>query len=132
MDRRVTRILVLGFTCLWFGVLVPVHQRGAIRLPGPAAVAAAGPTSPTHCGRAEAGLPCHRAPADPGSSPDAPADGGGGCAVCHFIAGLDVPLPVTTGIEPLGLLASLPTALAPAAPARHVALPYHGLDPPAA
>lgn len=138
MDRRITRILVLGFACLWFGMLVPVHQRGQIRLPGPAAVAADGSpemAAVAHCPRGGgADAACagkSRQQPAPGEQP--PRDNsGGGCAVCHFIAGLDAPPPVTLRVAALGFLRALPAEQPLAAPDRHTALPFHGLDPPLA
>ena len=140
MDRRFTRILVLGFACLWFGMLVPIHQRGQIRLPGPSAAAADSPvaSSAARCARGGPDAPCRLQPQSNWPAPD-PArggndsesgGGGGGCAVCHFIAGLHAPPPVTVGPAPLGLLRVLPPARSAPAPARHTALPFHGLDPP--
>jgi hypothetical protein len=136
MDRRITRIFVLGFACLWFGMLVPIHQRGQIQLPGPGFARADGATdTKAHCPGGP-NAPCHaKQKARPGSAPgDGPAEdaAGGGCAVCHFIAGLDLPAPIDLGIAPLGFLHALPSEVAPAAPARHGALPFHGLDPPLA
>lgn len=135
MDRRITRIFALGFACLWFGVLVPIHKRGRIQLPGPGFPRADGATAQkAHCS-AGPNARCHvKQKAPQGAAPgDAPADGaGGGCAVCHFIAALDLPAPIDLGIAPLGFLYALPSDVALAAPARHAALPFHGLDPPLA
>ena len=52
MRRRPLHWLVLCFATVWFGVLVPVHNRGEIALPGdgPSAASAATPR-------------CHYAPA---------------------------------------------------------------------
>lgn len=133
MDRRPLRLLVLGFSCLWFGALMPVHQRGQIRLPGPVvSIDADGSQLPkARCHRGGPDAKCHgrqeRQP-DPGKESPGP----GNCAVCHFIAGLDAPPPVVVGIMPMRLLRVLPPEQAPAAPPRHAALPFHGLDPPLA
>ena len=126
MDRRWLRILVLGFTCLWFGMLVPVHQRGQIRLPGSPSIANA--VAAAQCNRTDAEAPCrkNRPVSEKGDS------GQGDCAVCHFIAGLQAPPPVMVAPAPLGLLCTLPPEAATATPPRHPALPFHGLDPPLA
>ena len=117
--------MVLGFACLWFGMLVPVHQRGQIQLPGASATAAA----ESHCNRPDAA--CHRkakdgqpAPVKPGSSKN--------CAVCHFIiAGLHAPPPVTWYVERLGLVEV--RAIERQAEIAHATtiLPFHGRAPPA-
>jgi hypothetical protein len=126
-------MLVLGFACLWFGMLVPVHQRGQVQLPGPAGVdqAAAAAAGAGHCTRTDADAPCRKNHPEPGRDDD--DDGArGNCAVCHFIAGLHAPPPITAVEASLGLLGELPPAATPVAPHRHPALPFHGLDPPAA
>lgn len=128
MDRRWLRILVLGFACLWFGMLVPVHQRGQIQLPGSADAAATKSAQARHCNRTDADAPCRKGQ----RAPDDDGGGQGSCAVCHFIAGLQVPPQVTVAPRPLGLLRTLPAEDGPAAPSRHPALPFHGLDPPLA
>ena len=122
MSSPLLRWLVLGFACLWFGALVPVHQRGQIQLPGGASASAA-----SHCGRPDA--PCHKKDAGhPGEPPKNPEN----CAVCHFIVGLHAPPPVTVYEARLGLLTVLPPERPIVAPLRHAALPFHGLDPPTA
>jgi hypothetical protein len=113
--------MVLGFTCLWFGVLLPVHQRGQIQLPGSAARVSAcarcvRTDTPSHKGE-----PARNTPKDRGN-----------CAVCHFIAGLNVPPPVTVYVARLGLTNVMPVERPAVVPARHPALPFHGLDPPIA
>jgi hypothetical protein len=56
----------------------------------------------------------------------------GSCAVCHFMLGLHAPPPVVWIEARLGWLENLPAESRQAAPARHAALPFHGLDPPTA
>jgi hypothetical protein len=120
MHFRLLRWLVLGFACLWLGVLVPVHQRGIIQLPG-------GKNSAT-----AAAMPCHGkcGKTKPSTAPT-PAQREN-CAVCHFILGLHLPPPVTIYVAPLGVVESLNVEQSPAILRRHSALPFHGLDPPAA
>jgi hypothetical protein len=121
--------MVLGFACLWFGMLVPVHQRGMIQLPGPAVAAAASAAQASHCPRAgDVKAPCHKAAAKEGDG-EAPASEGN-CAVCHFVLGLHVPPPVTVYVACLGLLRQAAPEEPAIAPLRHAALPFHGLDPP--
>jgi hypothetical protein len=91
MRSLALRWLVLLFTGAWFGVLVPMHQRGAIQLPG----------APASCcaHRDVADRACHKGP----SKSDAPAkNGSGNCAVCYFVATLDLPASVMLDVPPLG------------------------------
>jgi hypothetical protein len=105
MRSRSLRILLLGVFSLWFGVIVPGHERGAIRMPGTEPKAAAGePTCHTqkncqHC-------PTTGQPLTP--SDNAPADPSSHCAICHFIGVLDAPVALTFTIPEAELLASLP------------------------
>ena len=115
--------MVLGFACLWFGMLVPVHQRGQIQLPGASASAGTG----GHCSRPDA--PCHKKGAGKGE-PGKPPKDRGNCAVCHFIVGLHAPPPVTVYVARLGLLETLRPDRPAIVRLRHAALPFHGLDPP--
>jgi hypothetical protein len=125
MHSRLLRCILLGFTCLWFGMLVPMHQRGQIQLPGSEreqASAAGG------CCQKAAKPSCHAGKSPKGGKP---APNPGNCAVCHFIIGLHAPPPVTFVETRHGLL-ELARAEEPATiVARHAALPFHGLDPPA-
>lgn len=116
MRRKAFTWLLIAFTCAWFGALVPAHDRGRIQLPGPGAAA-----SHACCVGGE-----HK-PGDP-----APAKNSGNCAVCYFIATLDLPPTFELGIEPLGLLA-LANAPRPAVPvAASPLLSYHSRGPPRA
>jgi hypothetical protein len=95
------RWLVLVFTCAWFGVLVPVHQRGAIQLPGSAAHACCMKPGGDAVAGAASVPACHRKAAT--EDKDAPAGkSSGNCAVCYFVAGLDLPAPVMLDVPPLG------------------------------
>jgi hypothetical protein len=117
--------MVLGFACLWFGMLVPVHQRGQIQLPGSNATA----DTTTHCNRPDA--PCHRKALDgKQQQPGKPANREN-CAVCQFIIfGLHAPPPVTWYVERLGLVEVL--AVERQADVAHCTtiLPFHGRAPP--
>ena len=127
MSSRRLRWIVLGFAFLWFGMLVPVHQRGQMKLPG--SVRAAEPAS--NCSRAsDPASACHKQKQGTGKD-DAPGRAGD-CAVCHFIAGLQAPPPTVVYETRLGLLEVLPVDLPFVLPLRHPALPFHGLDPPLA
>ena len=134
MSSRRLRWLVLCFTCVWFGMLVPVHQRGAITLPGTPAVARGDGAS--HCSRmSDPSSACHKRllgqQKDRSDGKRAPARARS-CAVCHFIVALHAPPPVVSVEARLGLLEHLPVEARAVAPLRHPALPFHGLDPPLA
>ena len=140
MASGCVRWFVLCFAVAWFGVLVPVHNRGQIAVPGtePAAFygaachaghAAPAPAAQTaHSCHSPRPAKCdHHAP-----DPDPAPKRGGSCAVCFFIAGLDAPPPVTTVEHLFGLagdcLVTEPAALTSA----RLVLPYHSRAPPAA
>ena len=106
MQSRALRIAVLAWVGLWFGLIVPWHTRGAVQLPGNNA---AGPAFTTCC-----------APSKPANSnsKDAPLNQGGpasNCAVCHFIATLDVAAP-TIFYEPFLGTAAIAATVRPIAP----------------
>ena len=129
MSRRALHWLVLGFATLWFGVLVPVHNRGEITLGGTA-------NACTHHVTRASLPPCHAAAAIPSSQDhDCPADAPrpkGACAVCFFIAGLDAPPPVTLIETRLGFAGAAPAPAPHDLPAARVTLPFHSRAPPAA
>jgi hypothetical protein len=81
---------LLIFFAAWFGVVMPVHRRGVVRLPGAAAYAKSccGPSRSPHEG------------SKPKSSDPL-------CAVCHFLATLDRPAAVGVDVPPLGLAEEL-------------------------
>jgi hypothetical protein len=122
MDSRFTRWLVLGFACLWFGMLVPIHQRGQIQLPG----ASAEMSRAKHCNKPNG----HCKKSEQPDKQEGEGKDRDNCAVCHFIAGLHAPPPVTVVETRLGLVRDVPLDHAFVAPLRHAALPFHGLDPP--
>lgn len=106
MQSRALRIAALAWVGLWFGLLVPWHTRGAVQLPGKNASL---PSFTTCCAPSK--------PADTASK-DSPLDKGGpasNCAVCHFIATLDIPLP-TVFYEPFLGTAAIAATVRPVAP----------------
>src|SRR5688572_23818410 len=92
MHARWLRIAVLAQACWWFGLYVPVHQRGAI---------------PIDTGRqSESVQGCcvghdNQVPDDPAQRPDDPVRR---CAVCYLTAKLDVPPTLDLSILPCGLV----------------------------
>ena len=75
-----TRILLLAFVSVWFGAIVPGHQRGSVRLP-----------SPTESCAERA---CHSCCPTEKDSQNTPADSRSAknCAICLFACMLDVPM----------------------------------------
>ena len=134
MSRRALHWLVLGFTTLWFGVLVPVHNRGEM------AVAGAYDGCAEHDTAAAPVRACHRVadapPAKHGHCPDQGPDSaprpGRACAVCFFIAGLDAPPPVSLIETRLGLVGVRDNAAPRELPAFRITLPFHSRAPPTA
>jgi hypothetical protein len=124
---RALRWLVLCFATLWFGVLVPVHNRGEITLPGAekSCHAAAKACCATGARLPDAGAHDPNCP-DPASRPSGP------CAVCFFISGLHAPPPVTVVVTRLGLVGSHDSPVPQDLPARRVTLPFHNRAPPLA
>lgn len=116
MPRKLFTWWLIAFTFAWFGMLVPAHDRGRIQLPG---LPAAGEHS------------CCATAAHKKSDP-APVKNTGNCAVCYFIATLDLPPAFELGIEPLALAAienaPQPAAVVPAGPS----LTYRSRGPPQA
>ena len=129
MRRRPLHWVVLCFATLWFGILVPVHNRGEIGLPGDA------PDRASSRAAATAGH-CHAAPTPAQAEgtgrhcPDPKAGRSGACAVCFFVAGLDAPPPVSVIITRLGAAGVLDLPPPAELPAARVTLPFHSRAPP--
>ena len=82
MRCRALRIAMLCFVILWFEVLLPAHTRGQIVLAG------SEPASRSCCGNLGATKNCASLP---DGRKQQPLRSRGQCAVCHFIATLDLP-----------------------------------------
>ena len=113
---RIFRINLLIFLAVWFGVIVPGHQRGAIKLPG-----------------AEQAENCCRLTRD-GATPDkTPAprqDPGRHCAICYIAGLLEQPTTIdlpAIELRPLGELAVAESADLLSAESDHV---FQGRAPP--
>jgi hypothetical protein len=125
MRSRGLRWVVLAFTCLWFGVLLPVHQRGRITLPGAECAAASALTAAAAASHSCCPTPGHK-------SPDAPAPDSRACAVCYYIATLDLPPAMGLEIAPPRPLELRETADPPAIVAARAPRPYDPTGPPTA
>jgi hypothetical protein len=114
---RAFRIFLLALITVWFGVVVPLHPRGAIRLGGSACAGSSGGGSCCHKNR----------PTDSPSKPD-PSE----CAICHFLAALDLPPAFGLDVPKLGLVDDLKLST-PIAPAKVAyLLPVSERGPPTA
>jgi len=99
MESRGLRILLIGIFSLWFGVIVPGHERGAIRVAGAGSSHCPGDAVANSCHIAEP-VPapsCNHCPTQSPVEPDkAPAgDPVQHCAICKFIGVLDAPVMIT-------------------------------------
>ena len=115
MRHWVTRIFVLLFAAVWFGVVVPGHQRGAISFPGSAVSTADLP-------------PCHqkKLPKSP-TSPAKPAQ----CVICT-LAAMTSPPPAIEAVPELSYRESLVVPAPEVSFALHIPLPFSERGPPAA
>lgn len=91
MRQRAIRILALVWVLAWFGVILPGHQRGVVRLPGLAGEA----TAETSDSTANRGTqPCPLCVSEPSTGDDDSRSvpvRGGCCALCQFMATLSTP-----------------------------------------
>lgn len=103
MRGRWLRVASLVWLSLWFGVIMPGHQRGAIAPPGEQPQ-----VSKSHSCCSMTGRPTAEARQPNANEKDTPAKrapgGAGHCAVCYLIATLNVPPAIDFGLERLGLL----------------------------
>jgi len=96
MRRDRVYLCAAGLLALWFGVVVPGHQRGAVKVPN---------SKPGSCcpGKVDAGskkTSDDKAPCDPVSK----------CAMCYIVGVLDVPGALPAGLPHPELLALIQIA----------------------
>lgn len=129
-NQRFSTACIL-WLAVWFGVVVPGHERGQIVLPGYEA--------PRHCGTTSASQTassastpstcCPVSRPDGDSEPDSPVQR---CAICYIVATLTVPPPIDLAPQPTDRVGRV----AMARPDRPVSAPailsYHGRAPPTA
>ena len=113
MHSRAFRIFLLALVALWYGAVLPGHQRGVVQMPG-----------------AEADPCCERDGHDSKDSSKAPAPRS--CAVCFYMAALEQAAPPDLGIAPLGPAERQPATVAPARVTVCVRATYPGRAPPLA
>jgi len=81
-------MLALIWVLAWFGVILPGHQRGAVRLPGSSGTS----TDPTQAASNTDTRPCPLCVAEPGDGESRRTPVRGGCcALCQFMATLTTP-----------------------------------------
>jgi hypothetical protein len=113
---RLFRFSLLLLIAVWFGVVVPLHPRGAIKLGG------------GECGGAGFKTCCHTDKG--GDSKPKPADPQ--CAICHFLATLDLPPSMGMDVPPLGLVEQIKPPVPQAAPVIAALSPASERGPPIA
>ena len=116
MRSRAFRIFLLALVTVWFGVVVPLHPRGAIKLGGSA------------CAGANSKSCCHNDRPTKSDSKPNPAE----CAICHFLAALDLPPALGMDVPALGLVDELKLAAPIAATMAAHVLPVSERGPPIA
>lgn len=105
MNSRTFRILLLGLLCLWFGVIMPGHERGQIVLPG-----GTGKSVTRSCCAMRGGeLAVMDTNCDPQQQKQKPSrEDQKRCALCQLIATLQVAQIPNLSLPPMGLLAISP------------------------
>jgi hypothetical protein len=116
---KVFHFLMLAFMALWLGVIVPVHTRGQIKLAG------ATPSEKHAC----CSMPAKETPT---RDPSPCGEDREGCAVCYFIATLDLPPVFVLNFVPTGLVSLVDLMPASIASSIGQPLPFHGRAPPVA
>jgi hypothetical protein len=121
-QNRTFRVVLLCWSAVWFGAVVPGHQRGVIRLSGAAETCSVQRQLP----------PCHqRKLPKPGSeAPKAP--GPGNCAICLHLSTLATPPPIDCGLTYLGPCRAVPAPEPELADSRRIILPFDERGPPLA
>ena len=111
MRSRLLRISLIAIMTVWFGVVVPLHPRGIIKLGGSCTETAA--------------RPCCQAPKSTShDSQRKPATSD--CAICYFLATLDLPPAIALDIPKLGFVEEATP------PARQIAPTIAWVDPDSA
>ena len=116
MHSRAFRIFLLALLAVWYGAVLPGHQRGVVQLPGA--------SSDPCCDQTKS----HHSSKDTPASPGSPRT----CAVCYYMAALLQAAPPDLGIAPLGLTDRQHAALTPAPIVVEVIPTYLGRAPPLA
>ncbi len=108
---------------MWFGMIMPGHQRGGVALPG----AESGLTGPI-----AAAPSCPMCVALEGDSDDAPpsSDPASGCAICFLKGVLHQPPAISLAPPPAELVGEACLIIRESATARPAYRVFHGLAPP--
>ncbi|HAI12671.1 MAG TPA: hypothetical protein DCM28_13270 [Phycisphaerales bacterium] len=128
MHSKTFRILFLSFLCLWFGIIVPGHQRGQIKLPG-----GTGKSVVNSCCAMRGGTLTQLDFTCPTNEKPKPSrEDQKRCAMCQLIATLQVATPPLLTLAPMGLLAITPPQKAVDISSPGFAGPILGRAPPVA
>ncbi|MEX2214014.1 MAG: hypothetical protein WD768_07800 [Phycisphaeraceae bacterium] len=109
MQSRNLRILMLGFLALWFGMILPGHERGVIQLPGYAA--APGSDQASDCATQSSCSSCCPTQSSGGKSDSSKNRAPGHCAICYLLGVLDVPVTIAFTLPDPQLLDCLSPAM---------------------
>ncbi|MBI1375034.1 MAG: hypothetical protein GC159_20135 [Phycisphaera sp.] len=122
--RQTLRIATLAWAIVWFGVFLPGHTRGVIKLPGTPTEACESCESKPSC--------CDKPRADDDASHSRHKSSPDHCAVCELVAKLDTPVAIDLSLPPAGLVELLPpTTPQRVTPARYAST-LRGRAPPVA
>jgi hypothetical protein len=110
---RGVAIFLSIYLFIWFEIIIPVHRRGSVSVPGAAPTCCC-----CCCCGSQAGNSSH--------GPQSPKP----CAICDFAAHLDIPPVTDLSLPPMGLAARLDPPAAQIAVYRIVLLPYLSRGPP--
>ena len=106
MRSRRLRILMLAFVALWFGMVLPGHERGIVKLPGLDKASASDAAS------CETRSSCHTCcPTESGTGDSSTSPDSGHCAICYLIGVLDVPVAISFTLPDPQLLDCLSPAM---------------------
>ena len=128
MAGPVLRWCVIAMTLAWFGLVVPFHERGRVKLAGSVAVdvGACDRAPRVSAARRCCNKPVRPAPGEPGDT--SPHD----CAVCHVAKTIDAPAPPDFAPAPAGLAEVRPIPLLSSLRALDAPREHAGRGPPVA
>lgn len=99
--ERIVHIGMLLWAVLFFGVVVPGHQRGAVTVPDGTRASDGGEASRPYCPL------CIAVTTGDPSSPGTPSDPARRCAICHLAGVIDAPTGLVFAVPQLRLLPEL-------------------------
>ena len=125
MTRTLGKYALLAVLAIWFGAIVPGHQRGVIQLPGQGGAA-------DKCCIVRLGKHDPETPSRRNDSAPAPArDPAKNCAICVFTATLDAPTQPLLAPMPTQVLLPTPRIEPQRCAPQSTAIIHHSRAPPA-